>query len=115
MLTNKDCPFCQIVKQQPRHDTRTSCVIKPLDPVVAGHVLVVPNQHSEYVWELSSIVLAWVMGEVASQARARTPCNIIQSNGEEATQTVKHVHFHVVPRREGDGLSLPWSPQLTVE
>ncbi len=38
------------------------------------------------------------------------PCNLITSAGREATQTVFHLHIHVVPRRDGDGLALPWTP-----
>ena len=34
--------------------------------------------------------------------------NIIQSNGEAATQTVPHVHVHVVPRWRGDSVRDPW-------
>jgi histidine triad (HIT) family protein len=41
------------------------------------------------------------------------PCNIITSVGAEATQTVFHLHLHVVPRRFGDGLALPWTGQET--
>lgn len=34
---------------------------------------------------------------------------IITSIGANATQTVRHTHLHVVPRRPGDGLALPWT------
>ena len=35
------------------------------------------------------------------------PCdgfNILQNNGEAAGQTVRHIHFHIVPRMKGDAL-----------
>lgn len=35
--------------------------------------------------------------------------NLITSAGKAATQTVKHLHVHYIPRKEGDGLKLPWS------
>ena len=35
--------------------------------------------------------------------------NVITSAGRAATQTVMHLHFHLVPREPGDGLMLPWS------
>ena len=38
-------------------------------------------------------------------------CNFITSAGLAATQTVMHLHVHVVPRRDGDGLALPWTGQ----
>ncbi|MFB8085929.1 HIT domain-containing protein [Streptomyces sp. NPDC055992] len=35
------------------------------------------------------------------------------SKGSPATQTVVHLHIHVLPRTDGDGLPLPWTPQHT--
>jgi histidine triad (HIT) family protein len=37
--------------------------------------------------------------------------NFITSAGKAATQSVMHLHIHIVPRQEGDGLLLPWSGQ----
>lgn len=37
--------------------------------------------------------------------------NLITSSGRWATQTVKHLHIHYVPRRKDDGLTLPWTGQ----
>ena len=42
-------------------------------------------------------------------------CNLITSVGAAATQTVKHLHIHIVPRHEGDGLHLPWTEQKKPE
>jgi histidine triad (HIT) family protein len=36
--------------------------------------------------------------------------NLLQSNGPAAWQTIFHLHFHVIPRYEGDPLRLPWQP-----
>jgi diadenosine tetraphosphate (Ap4A) HIT family hydrolase len=38
-------------------------------------------------------------------------CNFITSAGAAATQSVPHLHVHVIPRRDGDGLALPWTGQ----
>ncbi|RZE66014.1 HIT domain-containing protein [Streptomyces albidoflavus] len=37
--------------------------------------------------------------------------NLIASRGREATQSVTHLHLHLVPRRNGDALALPWDPR----
>lgn len=37
------------------------------------------------------------------------PSNLITSAGAEATQSVFHLHVHIVPRGENDGLALPWT------
>jgi histidine triad (HIT) family protein len=50
---------------------------------------------------------AYHAGKIA--AASGIDCNIITSVGSAATQTVRHLHVHVVPRRRGDGLQLPWS------
>ncbi|MFI0712504.1 HIT domain-containing protein [Streptomyces inhibens] len=35
--------------------------------------------------------------------------NVITSRGPSATQTIRHLHIHLVPRADGDGLLLPWT------
>lgn len=37
--------------------------------------------------------------------------NIIQSNGPAASQTVMHLHVHLVPRRTGDAIGRIWPPE----
>jgi hypothetical protein len=39
--------------------------------------------------------------------------NLITSAGTDATQSVFHLHVHLVPRRPNDGLKLPWSEKAT--
>lgn len=90
-------------------------VIEPIRPVVAGHVLVVPRLHvpdfvdvvtaeeQEAVEQTFTVAGIWAATHAGYEA-----CNVITSRGEAATQTVTHLHVHLVPRREGDGLLLPW-------
>jgi len=107
-----DCVFCRIV----RGDAPATFVgawidtlaIVPLNPVTEGHILVIPRAHVT-----DALAAPEVTARVTARAAhlARRPCNIITSCGAEATQTVFHLHVHIVPRREGDGLPLPWTPQ----
>ncbi|HEU0040914.1 MAG TPA: HIT family protein [Jiangellaceae bacterium] len=105
------CVFCQIVAgTAPATVIRrwARCIaIEPLNPVVAGHLLVIPRIH---VPDFTSDpkVTAGVMWDAAELATA--PANLITSAGTEATQTIFHLHVHIVPRHAGDGLALPWSP-----
>ncbi|WP_153039947.1 HIT family protein, partial [Pseudovibrio sp. WM33] len=39
-----------------------------------------------------------------------TDIQIVSSNGKEAQQDAFHTHFHIMPRHEGDGQDIVWTP-----
>lgn len=112
MSAPRDCPFCEIVAGRAPativREWRSGMAIVPLNPVTIGHVLVIPRRHVED-FTVDPDLSAHVAGLAAELAIP--PCNIITSVGVEATQTVRHLHLHVVPRMAGDGLALPWTPR----
>ncbi|MFF6913619.1 HIT domain-containing protein [Streptomyces sp. NPDC012466] len=79
--------------------------------VTSGHVLVLPKTHVPDV-AADPLVSAATMRRVAELAAEAGDCNVITSRGAAATQTVPHMHVHLVPRRHGDGLLLPWTPPV---
>lgn len=106
------CPFCEISAGRAPAAVlrawRDALVIVPRRPVTEGHVLVIPRRHVADFAEAP-----WTTGLTALRAAqyARTvggPMNLITSRGREATQSVYHLHLHLVPRRMDDGLALPW-------
>jgi histidine triad (HIT) family protein len=100
------CPFCNYAG--PVEDAFGDViVIEPLNPVVRGHLLVIPREHVQDATHNPALA-GYVMRVAALIARG-LECNIITSVGPAATQTVMHLHVHIVPRQEGDGLRLPWS------
>lgn len=107
-----DCVFCRIVGLDPhgqilrRHGS--TAVFEPLNPVTPGHLLVVPASHVADA-RTAPVVTGMAMVAASEEARLAGECNIITSCGPLATQTVFHLHIHVVPRRENDGLTLPWT------
>lgn len=107
-----DCVFCQKIHEHDYSDRERDVVsFIPLNPVVSGHRLFVPVQHVDDAAD-KPWVTAQTMEVAANYAQAMNrPCNLITSMGEEATQSVFHLHIHYVPRREGDGLHLPWTGQ----
>lgn len=114
MATNQaNCAFCRIVAgtapARVAHRWPDAMAIYPRSSgATPGHLLVIPLVH---------VADATVDPEVTAQVMTRAaqiavpPCNIITSAGAEATQKVFHLHIHVVPRKAGDGLLLPWSNQ----
>jgi len=109
-----DCVFCpanwpNLDVVQREHSS--FLIFRPLDPVTDGHVLVVSRHHTANA-SISTQDTANIMGLAARYVREQgIEANIITSIGSHATQTVMHTHVHVVPRRENDGLPLPWTPQ----
>lgn len=110
------CPFCRVAASDPEGQIEAvvgdSIVITPLNPVVEGHKLVIPVTHVESAAEDPGVT-GWAMRDTAVylQRAGVGDCNIITSVGAAATQTVRHLHIHVIPRAEGDGLQLPWTDQ----
>jgi histidine triad (HIT) family protein len=104
-----DCVFCKIVwRKAPATIVKEwddALAIVPLGPVVEGHRLVIPKVHvSNY---LDNPQVSGMVAERAAEI-APYPSNLITSAGREATQSVWHLHMHIVPRAENDGLALPW-------
>lgn len=114
----EDCVFCRIVAGESPATvvTRTEycTVIEPLNPVTPGHVLVIPNSHVKDALEHPALTgevmetAAHLAKHPEYYARPKESVNLITSVGAAATQSVWHLHVHIVPRRRGDGLLLPW-------
>lgn len=106
------CVFCRIVGgREPAemvNEWPLAVAFQPLNPVTEGHTLIVPRQYVRDVTENPRLSAA-TMWAAAQHAQNWAACNIITSAGVDATQTVFHLHLHVVPRRPGDGLALPWT------
>jgi histidine triad (HIT) family protein len=112
-----DCVFCgRVERGEFDYDDRWSVAFRPLRPVTPGHFLVVPRKHVSHALESPrSAGRALEMAGYLANEMGLESANFITSAGEAATQTVPHLHVHVVPRREGDGLHLPWTGQAERE
>ena len=106
-----DCVFCGIVAgTEPASMVREwpdAIAFVPLNPVIAGHVLVIPRIHVADA-TVNQAVTALTMGRAAELAGECSASNILTSIGAAATQSIFHLHVHVIPRFVGDQLMLPW-------
>jgi histidine triad (HIT) family protein len=107
------CPFCEIIAgNAPATLVRQwddALAFFPLNPVVEGHTLVVPKRHVADFTTDPEVSAAAMRRAAELMHWTNRPMNLITSKGAEATQTVRHLHLHLVPRAENDGLALPWS------
>lgn len=122
--SDPSCPFCRIIHggdPDVREIYRDPNVIAffPTEPAALGHTLVTPLRHVTDIWALDSDLAERLARATIALAgavrRAIGPegLNIIQSNGAAATQTVMHLHVHVVPRWMDDRIGSIWPPETS--
>jgi histidine triad (HIT) family protein len=123
--SSADCAFCKIVaKQLPANivfedgEILAFLDIRPINP---GHTLVIPKEHSASLEELDPKLggrLFQVAGRIAAALRkSGMRCegiNVWLADGKAAFQEVPHIHIHVIPRFEGDGLRLQTGPDYGI-
>ena len=118
-MTPTDCQFCEIVQREDpdaRVVYRDEHIVSffPTEPAVLGHTMVVPREHVPDIWSLSEEKAAHLARATVRLAGAIREAvhpeglNVIQSSGEAATQTVFHLHVHLVPRWVGDAMGPIW-------
>ena len=117
-----DCDFCEIVRRDDPdarevYRDRYSIAFFPTEPAVLGHTLVIPRAHVADIWSLSEnqarilSVTSLKLAHVIRTAVNPDGMNIIQSNGAAASQTVPHLHVHIVPRWHNDRIGRIWPPE----
>ena len=116
-----ECVFCRIVSgDTPGHVVlETDDLVAFLDtrPVFKGHVLLVPREHVETLPDLPAELGAGFVA--ASQRLATAVKDGLGAQGSfvainnTVSQSVPHLHLHVVPRTKGDGLRGFFWPRTT--
>lgn len=112
MTTPDPCPFCEIAAGRAPativHEWSDAFAIVPLNPVADGHVLVIPKTHTPDFGHDPDVSAATMKRAAQLAQKSEQPMNLITSRGREATQSVWHLHLHLILRAENDGLALPW-------
>jgi histidine triad (HIT) family protein len=107
-----DCLFCQIARGQTpaARVLETETVIAFLDhrPLFPGHCLVIPREHVDTLGDLPRRLTGPLFEAAAAVARALESGlgadGTFVAVNNRVSQSVPHLHVHVVPRRRGDGL-----------
>lgn len=111
-VTGRPCVFCDIVNGDAAADIvwADDVAVAFLDqsPLFRGHTLVVPAQHVLQLSELPTDLVGPFFERVQLISRAMpigldVPGTFVAMNNI-VSQSVAHLHAHVVPRRKGDGL-----------
>lgn len=113
-----DCIFCKLANgifdTNTLYEDENFRVIFDASPATEGHVLILPKEHYENVFELPNKLASDVFvlaKKIAAVMKEITKCdgvNILQNNGEAAGQTVFHFHMHVIPRYQNREDIIKW-------
>jgi histidine triad (HIT) family protein len=116
----KPCVFCEIVSGAKDahvvHEDDATVAFLDHRPLFPGHVLLVPRAHHELLADLP----ADQVGPLFQTARRLTAAvqSALDAEGtflavnNGVSQSVPHVHVHVIPRRKGDGLKGFFWPRI---
>ena len=117
-MQKDECIFCKIAKGEipstTVYEDNEFKVILDKFPATSGHMLVIPKEHVENIFEITDENVARVFAVVSEMAKKMKDnlkfdgLNIIQNNGRIAGQSVFHFHIHLIPRYEGDTVNVSW-------
>lgn len=109
-----DCLFCKIINgeipSKKIYEDEKVYAFYDISPIAPVHFLVIPKEHISCVSDITpenSAVIAHifeVIAHLAKELNLENGYRVITNNGDDAGQTVKHIHFHVIA-----GKQMGWS------
>ena len=117
-MKKQDCIFCRIISGEiPSaviYENSKFKVIMDIAPANKGHVLILPKEHYDNIYDIDTATAGELFELAAMTARALKlvlgcdGMNILQNNGTVAGQTVFHFQMHIIPRFEDDTENIGW-------
>ena len=112
-LNMEECIFCKIsrgeIESGKLYENNSFFSIPDKNQKIKGHSLVIPKEHYETIEDLKHELggdlldaIQKTMDKLSNEDSSVEGFNVINNCGEAAGQAIKHVHFHVLPRREGE-------------
>lgn len=109
-----DCIFCRIVRGEAPslavYEDEHAMVFMDIAGDVDGHMVAIPKKHVRNLLDCDGDTLEHLSHAVKAVAdHCVNVCgydgvNLLHASGEAAGQSVPHLHVHIIPRREGDGV-----------
>ncbi len=116
-----ECIFCQIIKGEAPasivYEDEMTLAFMDLGHVNPGHTIVAVKPHIETIYGLDAALAGTVFRTATRLAQALKTAmqpagmTLLQANEPAGWQTVRHVHFHVLPRHVDDGATITWPVQ----
>jgi len=112
----EDCIFCKIIQGEipatKVYEDEKVLAFMDINPLNDGHTLVVPKRHAETIFEIdpqdliATMKVAQRLAIAIKKALNSDGMIVVQLNNKAAGQMVPHLHIHLIPRWENDGLQI---------
>ena len=106
---NNPCLFCDIKKSGCAYENKLAYASYDSYPVSENHCLVIPKRHIKDYFDLTNEellacneLIKIVKNEIINKDETVRGFNLGTNIGKVSGQSIKHCHFHLIPRREGD-------------
>ena len=113
--SSQHCPFCRIAQGEAPcyriYEDEYTLAFLDTAGDVEGHTLVIPKVHVETIDHCPEEIALQLAGSVRLVSEHYVKdcgydgVNILSASGKTAQQSVPHLHFHILPRKQGDGLN----------
>ncbi len=112
----EECVFCKIaegnIPANKIYENENFYSIPDKNPIIKGHSLIISKKHFKTILDLNSTLGQELLDCIKQTAiklikmNNSEGFNLISNNFDVAGQIIKHVHFHIVPRKKNDGLKI---------
>ncbi len=116
-----DCVFCKIVRGEISshkvYENELVLAILDINPIAPGHALVMPKPHRETFSDLPPDLLGELVVRAQQVARGLVRAtgalgfNLLMNNHKCSGQAIPHAHWHIIPRKQDDGVRFNWTPR----
>lgn len=118
-----NCLFCKIANNEVKSDTifedNIIKIILDINPSTNGHALIITKKHYNNIMEIDSetiIHIKEVIKEIYEELKQKLNCEgLTIITNTELGQTIKHLHFHLIPRYQNDSLNLIYNKEILVD
>ena len=117
-MSDPNCIFCKIIAGEipcwKIYEDDHVLAYLDIGPLSEGHCLIIPKKHYVTIDQMPADEAATCMAVVPKLSKAVIAAtgaagwNVLQNNHQVAGQAVDHVHIHIIPRNDGDGLGFRW-------
>jgi len=110
-----NCIFCKIIKGEipsyKIYEDENVYAFLDISKDVFGHTLVVPKKHCKNILDAETNTLIHLTKAIKTISEHYINCgfdgiNTFNNNEESAGQSVMHLHFHIIPRKNNDNVRL---------